>query len=105
MVFAVNPGPDGSSNSFANFLAEALEIGKELAANTTSSWTPPVTHQVNVSNNTAGLIFDPPYIVRQPIILFDSFADNSSLSDRRGGRYRRVHFPSQEPQCDPVKLF
>ena len=32
MVFAVNPGPDGSSNSFAAFLEEALEIGAELAA-------------------------------------------------------------------------
>jgi hypothetical protein len=31
MVFAVNPGPDGSTNSFALFLKKALEIGKELA--------------------------------------------------------------------------
>ena len=66
MVFAVNPGPDGSKNSFAAFLEEALEIGAELATNHT-----PVTHLINVSNNTAGLIFDPPYIVRQPIIMFD----------------------------------
>jgi hypothetical protein len=128
MVFAVNPGPDGSSNSFAAFLEEALEIGAELAANTTtttsssntatiasssaasptttaSSWAaPPVTHQINVSNNTAGLIFDPSYIVRQPIIISDRCADSSSLSDCRGGRHRRVHLPSQEPQCDPVQL-
>ena len=97
MVFAVNPGPDGSSNSFAAFLAKALEIGAELAAanetetttttsstdtttitssetntTTTTSWADSaaaVTHQINVSNNTAGLIFDPPYIVRQPIVL------------------------------------
>ena len=72
MVFAVNPGPPGSDNSFAAFLEEALEIGAELAANETSSWTKPtarwsapVTHQINVSNNTAGLIFDPSYIVRK----------------------------------------
>ena len=41
MVFAVNPGPDGSSNSFAAFLAEALKIGAELAADvtTTTSWS------------------------------------------------------------------
>ena len=122
MVFAVNPGPDGSSNSFAAFLAEALEIGAELAAanetetttttsstdttttttsetntTTTSSWADSVTHQINVSNNTAGLIFDPPYIVSQSIILFDCFADNSSLSDCCGGGHRRVYLPSQEP--------
>jgi hypothetical protein len=30
MVFAVNPGPDGSYNSFANFKAKALAIGEEL---------------------------------------------------------------------------
>jgi hypothetical protein len=99
MVFAVNPGPDGSNNSFADFLEEALEIGAELATNST-----PVTHQINVSNNTAGLIFDPSYIVRQPIITFDCCANSSSLSDCRGGRYRRVYLPSQEPQRDPVQL-
>ncbi|KAN0108989.1 hypothetical protein V8E52_009772 [Russula decolorans] len=32
MVFAVNPGPDGSYNSFAAFKAKALAIGKQLAA-------------------------------------------------------------------------
>ena len=37
MVFAVNPGPDYSSNSFAAFLAEALEIGAELAAEGTTT--------------------------------------------------------------------
>jgi len=26
----------------------------------------PVTYYVNVSNNTAGLLYDPPYIVSQP---------------------------------------
>jgi hypothetical protein len=28
----VNPGPDGSYNSFANFKAKALAIGKQLGA-------------------------------------------------------------------------
>ena len=37
MVFAVNPGPDGSSNSFAAFLEEALEIGAELAGHATTT--------------------------------------------------------------------
>ena len=135
MVFAVNPGPDGSSNSFAAFLAEALQIGEELQANettittestestetieitetietittsittsTNTTTTTTVIHQINVSNDTAGLIFDPPYIVRQLIILFYCCADISSLSDCRGWGHRRVYLPSQEPQCDPVKL-
>ena len=99
MVFAVNPGPDYSSNSFAAFLEEALEIGAELASNHT-----PVTHQINVSNNTAGLIFDPPYIVRQSIIMFGCCADISSLLERRSWRHRRIHLPPQEPQCDPIQL-
>jgi hypothetical protein len=32
MVFAVNPGANGSSNSFANFQEEAEKIGQELIA-------------------------------------------------------------------------
>ncbi|KAI0068418.1 hypothetical protein BV25DRAFT_1793298 [Artomyces pyxidatus] len=31
MVFSINPGADGSSNSFANFQAEALAVGAALA--------------------------------------------------------------------------
>jgi hypothetical protein len=54
-------------------------------------------HQINVSNNTAGLIFDPSYIVSQLVIIIDRCADSSSLSDCRGGRHRRVHLPPQEP--------
>jgi hypothetical protein len=34
----------------------------------------------------------------------EPLADSLSLSDRRGGRYRRVHLPSQEPQRYPVEL-
>jgi hypothetical protein len=37
MVFAVNPGVDGSNNSFANFQATALAIGAQLAANATNT--------------------------------------------------------------------
>jgi hypothetical protein len=37
MVFAVNPGPDGSNNSFADFQATALAIGAQLAANATNT--------------------------------------------------------------------
>jgi len=32
MVFAVNPGSEGSKNSFSDFKAKALAIGKKLAA-------------------------------------------------------------------------
>jgi hypothetical protein len=39
MVFAVNPGPDGSNNSFADFQATALAIGAQLAANATNTTT------------------------------------------------------------------
>jgi hypothetical protein len=35
MVFAVNPGPDGSYNSFTAFKAKALVTGKQLASNAT----------------------------------------------------------------------
>jgi len=37
MVFAVNPGVDGSNNSFANFQATALAIGAQLTANATNA--------------------------------------------------------------------
>ena len=39
MVFAVNAGPDGSNNSFANFQAAALAVGAQLAANSTNTTT------------------------------------------------------------------
>jgi len=35
MVFAVNPGLEGSNNSFTAFKAKALAIGKQLASNAT----------------------------------------------------------------------
>jgi hypothetical protein len=35
MVFAVNPGPEGSNNSFAAFKAKAMATGKQLASNGT----------------------------------------------------------------------
>jgi hypothetical protein len=37
MVFAVNPGVDGSNNSFANFQTNALKEGAALAANATNA--------------------------------------------------------------------
>jgi hypothetical protein len=65
------------------------------------------THQINVSNDTAGLLFDPEYIVRQPIRHYiDRCADglSLSLSECLCGGCRRVYFPSQEPLRDPVQL-
>lgn len=37
MVFAVNPGADGSANSFMNFQNAALAIGKQLQAEASST--------------------------------------------------------------------
>jgi hypothetical protein len=49
-------------------LALALLSGMVLFSSATPGYYPtaPVTHCVNVSNDTAGLIYDPPYIVSQP---------------------------------------
>lgn len=39
MVFAVNPGPDGSNESFAIFKAAALGVGGQLASSATKAAT------------------------------------------------------------------
>lgn len=39
MVFAINPGAEGSNNSFSVFLNNALEVGKQLQANATNATT------------------------------------------------------------------
>ena len=50
------------------FTSLALLSGMVLFSSAAPWYSPPapVTHCVNVSNDTAGLIFDPPYIVSQP---------------------------------------
>jgi hypothetical protein len=53
------------------FTSLALLSGMVLFSNAapTPWYSPPapaVTHWVNVSNDTAGLLYDPPYIVSQP---------------------------------------
>ncbi|KAI0002044.1 hypothetical protein BJV77DRAFT_32081 [Russula vinacea] len=53
MVFAVNPGADGSNNSFANFKAEALAIGAQLAANATTSTSAAASGTGTASSSTA----------------------------------------------------
>ena len=53
MVFAVNPGADGSNNSFANFKAEALAIGAQLAANATTSTSAAASGTGTGSSSTA----------------------------------------------------
>lgn len=40
MVFAINPGPDGSNDSFATFQAAALAVGAQLASPATNATTP-----------------------------------------------------------------
>ena len=51
------------------FTSLALLSGMVLSASAAPWYSPPapVSHYVNVSNDTAGLIYDPPYIVSQPI--------------------------------------
>jgi hypothetical protein len=53
MVFAVNPGADGSNNSFANFKAEALAIGAQLAANATTTTSAASSGPTKISGATA----------------------------------------------------
>ena len=50
------------------FSSLALLSGMVLFTSAAPWYSPPapVTHYVNVSNNTAGLLYDPPYIVSQP---------------------------------------
>jgi hypothetical protein len=49
------------------FASLALLSGMALFSSAAPGYTPcaPVTHYVNVSNDTAGLFYDPPYIVSQ----------------------------------------
>jgi hypothetical protein len=89
------------------FTTLALLSGMVLFTSAAPWYSPPapVTHYVNVSNDTAGLLYDPPYIVSQPQSLYiaNRCAD-TSLSERRDWRHRLVQVPSQEPHCDPVQL-
>ena len=43
MVFAINPGPEGTNKSFSLFQAGALKYGAALAANATNATTTPTT--------------------------------------------------------------
>ena len=55
------------------FLAFALLSGIALFASARPSGVSGrgvTTHKINVSNDSAALLFDPPYIVRQPISLY-----------------------------------
>ena len=65
------------------FLAFALLSGLALFASARPSGVSGrgvTTHKINVSNDSAALLFDPPYIVRQPISLYaDRCADRLSL--------------------------
>ncbi len=83
------------------FTSRALLSGIALYASAATA----ATWQVSVSNDSAGLIFNPNNIVRQPISHYiHRRADSLRLSDRRCGRRRRVYIPSQEPLRDPVQL-
>jgi hypothetical protein len=55
MVFAVNPGVDGSTNSFANYQAAALAIGAQLAANATNTTTASGSSSSSTPQSTGGI--------------------------------------------------
>jgi len=65
-----------------------------------------VTHQIAVGNDSGGHLFQPSYIVRQPVIHYIfTVALTVSLSDCRDGRHCRVYFHSEELLCDSVQLY
>ena len=84
----------------------ALLSGMVLFTSAAPWYSPPapVTHYVNVSNDTAGLLYDPPYIVSQPSHFISTFVLIRLSSERRAWRHRLVQVPSQEPHGDPVQL-
>ena len=67
------------------FASLALLSGMILSPSAAPWYSPPapVAHYVNVSNDTAGLIYDPPYIVSKPSSHFISILVLIRLSDRR----------------------
>jgi hypothetical protein len=88
------------------FASLALLSGMVLFSSAAPWYSPPapVTHHVNVSNDTAGLLYDPPYIVSQSRSHISTVVLIRLSSDRRAWRHRLVQVPSQEPHCDPVQL-
>ena len=88
-------------------LALALLSGMVLFSSATPGYYPttPVTHCVNVSNDTAGLIYDPPYIVSQPDGHYISIVVLiHSCSERQAWRHCLVQVLSQEPHGDAIQL-
>ncbi|KAI9508803.1 hypothetical protein F5148DRAFT_1192765 [Russula earlei] len=54
MVFAINPGPDGSNNSYAVFQANALAVGAQLGVNiTNTTTTTPYANSTTSSNSSS----------------------------------------------------
>jgi hypothetical protein len=84
------------------FTSHALLSGIALYVSAASA----ATWQINVSNATAGLVFNPNNIVRQPNQPFslNRRTDSLPLSDCRRGRHSRVYIQPQEPLRDPVQL-
>ena len=103
------------SRNIMIFASLALLSGMILSASAAPWYSPPapvtqyapITHYVNVSNDTAGLLYDPPYVVSQPSsqLYIDSCAHMFFSSDRRDWRHHRVQVPYQEPHGDPVQLW
>ena len=52
MVFAVNPGAEGSNNSFSDFQTNALAIGAQLANATNATATPTASGSGSKASST-----------------------------------------------------
>ena len=97
------------------FASLALLSGMALSASAAPWYSPPapVTHYVNVSNDTAGLLYDPPYIVSLPsipfninfcadIFLFQSAAPGDTVSFKFHPKNHTVTQSSFDAPCTPL---
>jgi len=97
------------------FSTLALLSGMVLFTSAAPWYSPPapVTHYVNVSNDTAGLLYDPPYIVSQPnqslyidfcadIFLVQSAAPGDTVSFKFHPKNHTVTQSSFDAPCTPL---
>jgi hypothetical protein len=96
------------------FASLALLSGMVLFSSAAPWHSPsaPITHHVNVSNDTAGLLYDPPYIVSQPqslyidrcadTPLFQSAAIGDTVSFKFHPKNHTVTQSSFDAPCTPL---
>lgn len=58
-MFAVNPGPDDSNDSFATFKAAALAVGAQLASSATNATTSQPSKSTGSTSGGLSLISTP----------------------------------------------